>query len=184
MVLAVVALTTTFGFWNLIRASGPVRTRLAAGELSGVFALARSAAIRYKQNVGVKFFVEADGTVSYGLFKDDDGDGVSSRDIEDGTDLPLTPRRDLEHLGHRTGFGFPPGDAPRDPADRSRRLDRLDDPIRFNNSDIASFSPLGGATPGSVYVTDGRDSLSVVRILGRTGRIRTLRYDSETESWR
>lgn len=72
----------------------------------------------------------------------------------------------------------------RDPGDPSRFLDRIDDPIRFNSSDLASFGPLGTATPGSVYLTDGGSHLAVVRVLGTTGRVRLLQYDFVSEIWR
>ena len=63
-------------------------------------------------------------------------------------------------------------------------MDRLDDPIRFNQSDLASFDPLGTATPGSLYLTDRRSLLAAVRVTSRTGRIRVLRYDSRARTWR
>ena len=120
---------------------------------------ARSHAVRYSERVGLKLFVATDGSVTWALFRDGDGDGVRSDDIRDGTDPAISPRRRLAHLGARVRLGFPEGIAPRDPGDPSRRLDRLDDPVRFNRSDIASFDPLGTATPGSLYVTDGSREL-------------------------
>jgi hypothetical protein len=86
-------------------------------------------------------------------------------------------------MGSLVRFGFPPGAAPRDPGDPSRRLGNLRDPIRFNRSDIASFGPLGGSTPGSLYLTDSKYRLAVVRLFGRTGKVRILRYDPATEKW-
>ncbi len=80
-------------------------------------------------------------------------------------------------------FGFPSGSPPRDPSDPRRFLTRLDDPIRFNRSDIASFGPLGGSTPGSLYLTDSRHHLTVVRLYGATGKVRTLNYDRAREEW-
>ena len=62
-------------------------------------------------------------------------------------------------------------------------MDRLDDPIRFNQSDLASFDPLGTATPGSLYLTDGQSRLTAVRVTSRTGRVRVLRYDSRARAW-
>ena len=90
----------------------------------------------------------------------------------------------MVHLGGRTGFGFPSGPAPRDPGDPTHRLDRLEDPIRFNDSDIASYGPLGTSTPGSLYVTDGRGELFVVRVLGMTGKVRMMRWDARSDAWK
>ena len=63
-------------------------------------------------------------------------------------------------------------------------MDRLDDPIRFNRSDIASFGPLGGSTPGSLYVTDSIRHLAAVRVFGRTGKVKVLRWDAVEDRWR
>lgn len=62
-------------------------------------------------------------------------------------------------------------------------MDRLDDPIRFNQSDLASFGPLGTATPGTLYLTDRRSRLTAVRVTSRTGRVRVLRYDPGARTW-
>ena len=124
------------------------------------------------------------GRVSYRLYGDGDGDGVLTRDIESGVDPPLGPSRQLIHVGRHVRFGIPLGPPPRDPGDPRRRLGNLQDPIRFNRSDLASFNPLGGSTPGSLYLTDGHDHLAVVRVSGRTGRVRVLIYDFVRELWR
>ena len=62
-------------------------------------------------------------------------------------------------------------------------MDRLDDPIRFGRSDLASFGPLGTASPGSVFLTDGYH-LFAVRVYNRTGKIQVLRYVREREEWK
>ena len=48
---------------------------------------------------------------------------------------------------------------------------------------MASFDPLGTATPGTVYLTDGREILVAVRVTDRTGRVRTMIYDYGREAW-
>ena len=63
-------------------------------------------------------------------------------------------------------------------------MDRLDDPLRFNNSDIASFSSLGGSTPGSAYVTDGQSELAAARVLSTTGKVRVWVYERRADRWR
>jgi len=184
VVMAVVGLGLLVAVPPLTRAAGGLEARLAAEEVVAAFRLARATAMREQRRVGVKFATGGDGAVSWSLHGDGDGDGVRSDDIADGTDPMLGPPRRLAHFGRAVRLGFPPGRAPRDPADPRRRLDRLSDPVRFNRSDIASFSPVDGATPGSVYVTDGGGHLVAVRVLSRTGRVRVLAYRTDTEVWR
>ena len=62
-------------------------------------------------------------------------------------------------------------------------MERLDDPIRFNRSDLASFSPIGSATPGSLYLSAGRHHLVAVRVTSRSGRVRLELYDYDRQSW-
>ena len=183
VILAIVGLLTSLTLPNLFRLTRSLRVDLAARELQGVLRLARSQAIRQNTKVGIKFRGDDQGRYSFTLYRDGDGDGVRSRDIDQGVDPPLSPPRQLVHLGQRIRLGFPAGPAPRDPGNPSRRLTRLEDPIRFNRSDIASFNHLGASTPGSLYVTDGLHFLSVVRVFGRTGKVKIMRYDVVTETW-
>jgi type II secretory pathway pseudopilin PulG len=182
--LAVVAILSLLVVPPLIRATAALRVELAAYELAGVLRRARADAIRFSANVALKFRTLDDGEVTYTLYRDGDGDGVLNADLETGTDPQIGPSRRLAHFGRRVGFGFPAGPPPTDPGDPRRRLKRLDDPIRFNRSDLASFSSLGTSTPGSLYLTDGRRNLAVVRVFHRTGKVKVLRYDPESERWR
>ena len=167
----------------LLRLCRGVTVELAADELVGALRQARAYAIRHSTNVGVKFRVEPDGRAAWALYRDGDGDGVRTADIDRGVDSMAAPFRNLEQFGATARLGFPPGRVPRDPSNPRKRLDRLDDPIRFNNSDLASFSPIDGATPGSIYVTDGATRLLCVRIDSRSGRARILRWDRELDAW-
>ncbi len=181
--LALSGLLVTLGVPVLLDLASQLRVELAAAEVASTLRLARAFAIRHSAYVGLKFRVADDGSVTWALYRDGDGDGVLSADIESGVDPEVAPVQRLAHFGRQTRFGFPPGEAPRDPADPRRRLDRLDDPIRFNRSDIASFSDFGGSTPGSVYVTDGKRHLAAVRVFGRTGKVGRLTYDAASERW-
>ena len=163
--------------------SSGLEVRLAAWELVSTLRQARAAAIRLGNNVAVKFRTAPDGRVSFTLYEDGDGDGVRNRDIESGVDPRVGLPRELRHFGRHAWLGFPRGVRPRDPSDPRRRLGRLRDPIRFNRSDLASFGPLGGSTPGSLYLTDGRYHLLAVRVYGATGKVRILRYNVLEETW-
>jgi prepilin-type N-terminal cleavage/methylation domain-containing protein len=181
--LAISSLTLVIGIPPLLNLAAGLRVELAAAEVASALHVARAYAVRHDANVGLKFLVDPDGTVTWALYRDGDGDGVLSADIASGDDPQVLPRTRLAHLGRQIRFGFPPGRAPRDPGSPGHRLDHLEDPIRFNRSDIASFSPLGTATPGTVYVTDGLRHLCATRLFGRTGRIYRLTYDMKTERW-
>lgn len=182
VVLTVLAVLLTATVPFVLRASSSLRVRLAAAEVATALYLARSEAIRLGHHVGLRFGRDTDGRVTFTLFADGDGDGLSSRDVRAGSDVAVSPPRRLGHLGRTVRFGFPEAPPTRDPS--GKRLDRLEDPVRFNRSDLASFSPLGTSTPGSVYLTDGRRALVAVRLLGATGRVRVTEWDPEAESWR
>ncbi|MFL6233230.1 MAG: Tfp pilus assembly protein FimT/FimU [Thermoanaerobaculia bacterium] len=181
--LAVLTLLVLLGAPSLVQASGDLRLRLAAGELAGVLHLARASAVRLDANVAVKFRTEKDGTVTFTLYRDGDGDGVLNRDIDSGVDRPLGPPRRLGNLGRGVGFGFPPGPPPADPGSPGHPLS-TSDPIRFNQSDLASFSSLGTSTPGSLYLTDGVKRLLAVRVANRAGKVRILTWVPERRIWR
>lgn len=182
VILAVAMLVLGISLPLLSSGATALELDLASAEVVGALRLARANAIRLGVKVGVKFREQESDTVTFTLYSDGDGDGVLSRDIESGVDPPVGLPRHLQHFGRRVRFGFPLGPAPRDPGNRRRRLPP--DPIRFNRSDLASFGPLGGSTPGSIYLTDGRSRLNAVRLFGRTGKAKILRYDIETETWR
>ena len=182
-VLAVIALVASLGVPPVLDFGGDVRLRLAAQEVAGTLRLARSEAIRRGVHVAVKFQPAPDGRTTYRLYRDGDGDGVQNRDIDRGLDRAVTLPRPFEVLGGRMRFGFPAGRKVRDPG-APRAWLPLNDPIRFNQSDLASYGPLGTSTPGSLYVTDGSSRLMAVRVYGRTGKVKIISYDFDDEVWR
>jgi len=153
--------------------------RSAAHETTVAFYLARSYAISKNRNVGLKFRRNGD-RYEWALYADHNGNGVRTADIASGVDrylgLSIPWSRNDVFPAIMTGTRVP------DPSG-SGYLDRIDDPIRFNNSDICSFSPLGESTPGSVYLWDGHDRMAVVRVFGRTGKLRTLYYRRGERGW-
>ncbi len=159
-----------------------LRVEMAAAEVAGALQMARLYAARSNVKVAVKFRTAPGGEVTWALYRDGDGDGVRNRDIDREIDPQELAARPLARLGRDIHFGFPPGPPPRDPS--GRRLKRLHDPIRFNRSDLASFSPRGTSTPGTVYITDGRYHLAAARVNNRAGKITVLRYYPEEETWR
>lgn len=184
LVMALSSLLVMLGYPPFLRASSAMRLHLAADQVAGALQTARLYAIRYSAYVAVKFRTEADGSTTYALYRDGDGDGVSNRDIIAGTDPVVWAPRPLSYLDGDPRLGFPPGPPPRHPGNPSRRLDRLEDPIRFNLSDLASFGPLGTATPGSIYLCDDYLHLAAVRVDSMSGSVVVVTYDRESETWK
>jgi hypothetical protein len=56
--------------------------------------------------------------------------------------------------------------------------------VRFGSSGIASFTATGTATAGTVYVRSPRGAQFAVRVAGTTGRLRVLRFEAVSRSWR
>lgn len=181
--LTLLSMLTLLAVPAIRSATGKVRLALAAQEVVSAMRTARFCAIRKSANVALKFRTGANGTTVFALYADGDGDGVLSRDITAGVDPLVGPPRRATSLGRGVRIGFPPGPLPRDPGNPRRRL-AAGDAVRFNQSDLASFSSLGGATPGSVYLTDGGRLVAAVRVLNRTGRVRVLYYDPDRQIWR
>lgn len=183
VVLAIFGLVAALGVPAILDATARLRVHLAATEAAATLRLARMTAVRSRTHVAVRFEERDDGAVWWAVYGDEDGDGVRSRDIERGVDRRLDGPRPLRRVGASVRLGFPPGRPPRDPGS-GRRMGRLHDPIRFNRSDMVSFGPIGSSTPGSLYFTDGKRHLAVVRVFGRTGKVKVMVYDRETGEWR
>jgi len=184
IVLALFALMTLLTAPPLLRISGDLRLRLAAQELVSAMRLARSWAIRHDANAALKFRTARDGTVTFTLYRDGDGDGVLTKDINSGVDLQVEPPRRLTALGRDVHFGFPPEGSWPDPTSPKKKIDPNGDPIRFNQSDLASFGPFGTSTPGSLYLTDGARRFAVIRVTSLTGRVRVFTWLPERHAWR
>jgi len=155
--------------------------RSAAAELSSTFARARAYALTRGVAVAVKFRKDG-GRYEWALYGDGNGNGVRTSEIASRVDRSLALAVPWSRSDVRPGIlrGTPVPD----PSSPGAPLDRLDDPIRFNNSDLCSFSPAGESTPGSVYLWDGRNRMAVVRVFGRSAKIRTLFYFRGEKDWR
>ena len=179
------ALTATAWFLALAtpgvtRLRREVVLRSAVHEASVAFYLARAYAISKNRNVGLKFRKNGD-RYEWAMYADGNGNGVRTPEIGSGVDRYL-------------GFSYPwtrgdvlpaimTGTRVPDPGSPGHDLDRIDDPIRFNASDICSFSAMGECTPGSVYLWDGHDGMAVLRVFGGTAKLRCLYYRRGEREW-
>jgi type II secretory pathway pseudopilin PulG len=183
MALAILGILLHLAAPALDRLSQGMEIRLAAKEVAGALLQARQYAITHNVKVGVKFRTEDDGRVTLTIYRDGNENGVRNRDIESGDDPEERSAQVLNHLGERVRFGFPEGPMPRRIQGRGP-IDRRDDPIRFGRADIATFNPRGTASPGTIYLTDGRLRGAAVRVTAHTGQIRVFILDPRERQWR
>jgi type II secretory pathway pseudopilin PulG len=153
--------------------------RLAAKYLATRMQVVRLEALKRNTTVALRFDPVDLGRI--GTYVDGDGDGVLQRDIEVGTDPSLLPDTRLEEVFESVAFRIA-NDLP-DP-EGGATLGAGSDPIRLGASNFLSFSPLGGATSGTLYLAGRAGAQVCVRVLGATGRLRVLWFDTASGTWR
>jgi type II secretory pathway pseudopilin PulG len=154
------------------------RLAAASRHLASRFQLARMEAVKRSAYVGVRF-EQRGAQYGFTMYFDRNANGIRTRDIASGIDLQLLPFERLPDQFPGIDFGVLGGVSP---VDGGTSLSSGSDPIRFGSSSIASFSPNGSATAGSLYIRSQRHQRAV-RVLGVTGRVRTLRFDFRTGTW-
>jgi prepilin-type N-terminal cleavage/methylation domain-containing protein len=114
---------------------------------------------------------------------DGNGNGLRTAEITRGIDPVLAPDDALERRVQDVRLGFPPGGPYPEAPPGTAMLSAGDDPVRFGRSDLVSFSPLGRASSGTLYVTDGRRELFAVVVYGPTSRLRVWRFRPKERRW-
>jgi type II secretory pathway pseudopilin PulG len=147
---------------------------LLVRELHG----ARIEALKLRANVAIRF--EPDGAdFLLAVYRDGNGNGVRAADIASGDDPLLRPRQSLCDQFAGVHFGFEPGVPDVDGGDTTADPD----PIRVGRSRMLSFSPTGTSTSGTVYLRGPGPHQLAVRVLGGTGRVRSMNFDFGARKW-
>jgi type II secretory pathway pseudopilin PulG len=181
-ILAVGAITLSTLLVALPVAQGlyaSVRIHTAGQQAAMTFRLARATAIRSGRETAVRIEIDPDG-YQLGTYRDGNGNGVRTAEIKKGIDPPGPGAHGWDRGDVRISI-LRTVKVP-DPSTPSKFLDPSD-PVRFNSSNLCSFSPLGECTPGSLYLSDGRSRMAVVRVFNRTGRIRVLYFKAGSRRW-
>jgi len=114
---------------------------------------------------------------------DGNGNGLRTAEIGRGIDPVLTVDDALERKIPDVTLGFPPGGPFPEAPPGTDTLVAGDDPVRFGRSDLVSFTPVGSASSGTIYVTDRRHALFAVVLFGPTARLRVWRFIPEERRW-
>ena len=114
---------------------------------------------------------------------DGNGNGLRTAEITRGVDPVLSQDAALEREVEAVTLGIPPGGPYPEAPPGTDLLNTGDDPVRFGRSTLISFSPVGSASSGTLYVTDGRRGFYAVVLFGPTARLRVWRYRPEERRW-
>ncbi len=177
--MGLLALGASLALPSVLSGIDQARGMAAARHIGALVRLTRVQAALRSTHVGLRF--EADGAgFRYAVYVDGNGNGLRSRDVRRGIDEAITP---IERIGDRfpgVAFGVVPGVA--GITDGGAMLEG-GDPIRLGAANTLTFSVLGTATSGTVYLRSRSDRQFAVRVLGATGRTRVLEYRHETATW-
>jgi type II secretory pathway pseudopilin PulG len=178
-VVVAVALVAVLGAMAVpatVTATDAARVRQAAAFLAGHFRLARQAAIFRTASTGL-VFDEAGQTWTFRVCVDGNHNGLRRADITRSTDACAEGPIDLGRL-------FPGVTIASDPTIRGPDNEPgSTDAVRFGTPKIASFSPAGTCTAGSIFLRSTAGEQFVVRVAGVNGRTRILRYDRASRTW-
>ena len=152
------------------------RARQAAQFLAAECRRARMEAVA-RSATSALVFAQAAGRWCVRRCVDGNGNGVRRADILAGRDECAAAAVDVGELFAGVALAIDP--ALPDPDNGAGSADA----VRFGSSDIASFTPNGTATAGTVYVRSAGGAQYAVRVAGVTGRTRVLRFDPGRHEW-
>ncbi|MEO8359271.1 MAG: GspH/FimT family pseudopilin [Vicinamibacteria bacterium] len=139
----------------------------AARQFKDEFMKARSIATMKNTQTAIRFEETSAGRITFSTYIDGNANGVLSVDINAGIDQRIAGPFLLDAGQPGVVVGVQPGA----PAPDGGVLDS--EPIRFGNSRMVSFSPLGTGTPGTFYLRT-KDWMAGVRVTGGSARVRIM----------
>lgn len=143
---------------------------LGAGQVFvGEFRRARSIAIKRNVQTAIRF-ERHDGLDYYSTYLDGNRNGVRSADIAVGIDVRIAGPLRLDANARGVRVGINPG-VPAPPPESG--ILPTSDPIQFGSANMLSFSPLGTASPGTLYLA-GETLQAAVRVSPGSSRVRLM----------
>lgn len=174
--LAIIAVLITLAVPATAYSVDSSRARDAAGFVAAQLRLARQQAAVQSAAAGLVFDT-VNGRWQVRTCRDGNGNGLRRTDITAGIDRCPDAAFDIGRLFQ--GVTVAVDSSLRGPDGEAGSAD----PVRFGASNIASFSPEGSGTAGSVYLRSARGLQYAVRVGNVTGRTRVLRYDAGSRTW-
>jgi type II secretory pathway pseudopilin PulG len=175
IVMALMVLVTTISAPLMASSIDAGRGRQAAQYLAAQCRSARMSAIASSAATGL-VFDKVGARWRWQRCTDGNGNGIRRADITRGRDA-CDPAVDLAELFAGVSIAVDASLPDPDGGPGSS------DPVRFGASDLASFTPAGTATAGTVFLRTSGGVQFAVRVAGVTARTRVLRYESGRRQW-
>jgi type II secretory pathway pseudopilin PulG len=182
LVVTVLAIIVTAALPNFAEIRGAAALRSASSRLKGLLFRCRAYAIMNSRATAVVFDQRDDGSWRCFIAVDGDGDGIRTRDIHRLVD-PIVGEV-LHFESGSAGLGILQGEFVPDPSGWGRLRGNLSDPVRAGRGNIITFTARSTATPASIYLTDHRARMRVLRVYGGTGRVISRVWRSGWPKWR
>jgi prepilin-type N-terminal cleavage/methylation domain-containing protein len=180
VVLSIFGLLFALGLPPLTQILAEEGLATEAREVSAIFTAARGRAVFQGADVGVKW-TSSGGDYVLSVYQDGNGNGVTTLDIRKGIDRLVAGPYLMHGKSPGITFSFIPGFDGKDPDDAP--IGSLDDPIRFGRSNICSFSPVGHASPGTVYLSDRKKRQAAVRVTPANAKIQIFTWHGKSLKW-
>ncbi len=160
--------------------SGAVRRKdfeLFAREVTVLMERCRWKAMNERHYAGIVFGYR-NGIYEAAMHADSNGNGIRTSEVNNGID-PLIERPILLSKSSddiRAGILGP--EIPQIPP-QSGTIPQPDDPVKFGNSNIASFSPMGDSSSGTLYLACiSQKQMYAIVIYGATARLSVWRFSN------
>jgi type II secretory pathway pseudopilin PulG len=176
VVLVLVGLMTGLAVPALAELRARGRAAAGARYMAGLFQQMRWRAVARSRAHGLLFEHDGRGW-TWRIAQDGNGNGMRTAEVSSGIDPTLSGPHRLDRVVEQVDLGFPgAGPFPRVPPGRGI-IDDPTDPVKFGRANLVSFTRLGRASSGTLYVTDNRRELFAVVLFGPTARVRVWRHD-------
>jgi len=178
LVVAVLAIAlATMAVPLTAQAADAAAARAAAAYLAGRVRQAHLHAVAGNRTTAVVFDERAEGVWALRRCSDGNDNGVRRADIATGDDPCQTAAQDFSGLFPGTRLTLAPNRPDLDGEGGTTAG------VRFGRSAMASCSPLGSCTPGTLYLRSARGQQFAVRVSAAAGRTRVWRFDTGTQRW-
>jgi len=178
VVITLIAIASAIAVPTVWSSVESARASAAARYVASRLALNRMEAVKRSRFVALRFEPGAEG-YRFGAYVDGNHNGVRSADVARNIDTRLGLPTRLEDHFSGVSFGLYANVLPVAAGDSLAD----GDPVRIGRSEYLSFSPLGSATAGTLYLRGRGGHQLAVRVLGVTGRVRVLRFDFSNRRW-